>query len=449
MGDFDVCSQFGHLEHTESVVQPSQSAFICRLGLLFLLRRNKQMNKVQKVLVNLLSSAIRGKEPEIIENENIDWRAVYEEAKLHDVHPLLYKAVSSIKGVHAPASELMSEWQRSTLLAGTNQIQHIYQASKTLNIFNNAGIPVIGLKGLVLRDLYPSPELRTMGDADILVHKKDLEFVKAMLEALSYHDDGCSAKHIHFSHDNYPTIEVHWTLVDSSKFKRAEWFDKAVWKNAEAYTISHTPALVLSKEDELLHVCLHMAGHLMSSGFGLRQLCDLVLLIEDKNRLVNWTSLIENIKACGLESFFSALLAISKKLLNLETPKALQPKASELANPIEELIYDILDGGVFGKTSVDRTSGNLLLHYTRGEKQGSIIKVYLSLIFPSPEKLANKYAYARKYKLLLPLAWVHRLIYIIFRKDYSLSNKKIFLSSNKLLPVLERRAKLLEHLELQ
>jgi hypothetical protein len=407
------------------------------------------MNITQEILINLLSSAIRAESPEIFENESIDWKAVYEEAKLHDVHPLLFPVINNLKKVQAPDSELMSEWQRSTLSAGTGQIQHIYQASKILDIMSSAGIPVIVLKGLVLRDLYPEPELRTMGDADILIHKEDMEKVTALLEKMGYHDDGCSAKHIHFSHENYPVIEVHWTLVDSSIFKRAEWFDKAAWENAVPYTICATPTLALSRENELLHVCLHMAGHLMSSGFGLRQLCDLVLLIGHNKESVNWASFIENIKACGLESFFYALLEICKKLLNLEIPEALQHKASEHINPIEELIYDILDGGIFGRTSMDRTSGNLLLHYTRGEKQSSTLKIYLSLIFPAPEKLANKYAYARKHQYLLPLAWLHRLIYIIFRKDYTLSNKRIFLSSNKLLPVLERRAKLLEHLKLQ
>ena len=47
------------------------------------------MNITQKTLVNMLSSAIRAESPKIIEDEAIDWKAVYEEAKLHDVHPLL------------------------------------------------------------------------------------------------------------------------------------------------------------------------------------------------------------------------------------------------------------------------------------------------------------------------------------------------------------------------
>jgi hypothetical protein len=407
------------------------------------------MNITQKILVNLLSSAIRAESAEIFEIETVDWKAVYEEAKLHDVHPLLFSAVNRLKGVQEPNSTLMSEWQKSALLAGANQIQHIYQVSKVLDILNKAGIPVIILKGLVLRNLYPEPELRTMGDADILVHEKDIESTKAILQKMGYHAGDYSAKHIHFSHKNYPIVEVHWTLVDSNKFKKAAWFDKTVWDNSVPYTIFDIQTLVLSKENELLHACLHLAGHLMSGGFGLRQLCDLVLLIEDKKRPINWCSFTAKVKACGLESFFYALLQVCKELLSLETPEALHCRAPEETTYIEDLIYDILDGGVFGKTSTNRSSSNLLLHYTRGEKRSSTLKVYLSLLFPAPQKLANKYAYARKYPMLTPAAWLHRLIYIIFRKDYSLSQKKIFLFSNELLPVLDRRTKLLERLGLQ
>ena len=37
------------------------------------------------------------------------------------------------------------------------------------------------LKGLVIRDLYPMLELRIMCDADILVHKEDLDRVRMLL----------------------------------------------------------------------------------------------------------------------------------------------------------------------------------------------------------------------------------------------------------------------------
>lgn len=68
--------------------------------------------------------------------------------------------------------EVLNKWKLTTFQTGVNQIQHIKKISEVLSVFNDKSLPVIVLKGLVARDLYPRPELRTMCDADLLVHKE-------------------------------------------------------------------------------------------------------------------------------------------------------------------------------------------------------------------------------------------------------------------------------------
>lgn len=406
------------------------------------------MKVAQKMLIDILSSAIRDQEPREINCNAIDLKSVYKEAQLHAVQPLLYPILYKFDIGQYSDKDFLLECKKSVLLSAVRQVQHIYQMSKVLDFFNKAGIPVIILKGLILRELYPKPELRTMGDADILIHKEDMDKARNLLFKMGYHEESASSKHIAFSHKKYLSVEVHWTLVDSEKFKSALQFDMAAWKNAEPYVIGGIPSLILSKEDELLHICLHMAGHLMSTGFGLRQLCDFVLLIEDKKRTTNWNILIENIKNYGLEDFFIVLLKVCNKLFNLSIPEALQSLHLREFNCIDELVYDILEGGVFGKAEINRTCASLVLRYTRGKKRDSKLKIYVSLLFPDSNKISSKYSYGHKYPLLLPIAWLHRLAYIIIRKDYTLSQKKAFLSSSDIFPVLERRTKLLEKLGL-
>jgi hypothetical protein len=406
----------------------------------------------QQVLIKLLSSAIRGRKPQNIETMDVNWTTVYKEARKHDVHTLLYSVLKDMEPGLGPNEELLREWQKSTLLAAVYQYQHIEQASRVLDAFNKEGILVIALKGLVLRDLYPQPELRTMGDADVLIHKEDLEAAKNLLAGLGYEEEGCSAKHIHFSHKDYPMLEVHWTLVDSKKFKTAGWFDKAVWESAVTHSLCEVSTLALSTENELLHLCLHMAGHIMSGGFGLRQLCDFMLLIEARKQAISWNSFIEKAHNCGLKSFVYIILEACRQLFDLELPEALDKSIIVNNAYVDELIYDILDGGVFGKSSMDREAGNIFIQYLLGEGAGyshSLLKRYRLLLLPPSHKMPNKYEYARRCPLLLPAAWMHRLIYIVFRKDYSLEYKKLFLSPKATAPVLDRRSKLLQKLGLQ
>lgn len=47
---------------------------------------------------------------------------------------------------------------------------------------NEEQIPYIPLKGSVLRNLYPAPEMRTSCDIDVLVHEEDIERAVAVIE---------------------------------------------------------------------------------------------------------------------------------------------------------------------------------------------------------------------------------------------------------------------------
>jgi hypothetical protein len=408
----------------------------------------------EELLIKLLSCGIRGTSCSDIgfEGEDIkgiNWTTIYEKAKLHDVHTLIFPVLHSLKAPVGPGEELMEEWQRCTLFTAAHQCQHVVQVSKVLEAFNKEGIPVISLKGLVLRDLYPQAELRTMGDADILICEEDMDHTRELMLKLGYKEGYLGVKHLHFSHKDYPTIEVHWTLVDLGVFPKGAWFDSAVWEETVQYNLFNVPTLSLSIENEMLHLCLHMAVHLITGGFGLRQLCDFLLLIEANEDNINWGSFMEKARILGLEQFLCTILGLCNKYfgLNIKEIAGLTSRVD-----VEELLHDILEGGVFGKSSMDRKAGGLFTYYLTGKAASSsqsVLRRYLSLFFPSAAKLSNKYGYAKKYSILLPIAWLHRLIYIAIRKDISLEHKRIFLSAKATGSAIDRRTKLLQNLGLQ
>ena len=39
-------------------------------------------------------------------------------------------------------------------------------------------------------------------------------------------------------------------------------------------------------EDLLVYLCIHMAKHFINSGFGIRQVCDVLLLVEQRSSLL-------------------------------------------------------------------------------------------------------------------------------------------------------------------
>ena len=116
---------------------------------------------------------------------------------------------------------------------GIGQSRHISGLSIVFNKIIEENIPVIVLKGLVVRDFYPQPDQRTMSDADILVHKDDVEKVKNLLIDMGYIflEDHKASHHIALVHHKYPMVEVHWNLFKRDGFSNElEHYERLIWK---------------------------------------------------------------------------------------------------------------------------------------------------------------------------------------------------------------------------
>lgn len=408
------------------------------------------MNNNQKLLLNLLSAAIRSKRPDKIIIKSTELRALFEEANEHHVQALLYPILKSINGIENMDDEVMLLWKKDALLNGIVQTQHIRQITKVLNKFNETGIAVIALKGLVLRELYPRPELRTMTDADILVHKEDIENAKELLLQMGYFEGDNTPMHIRFEHTSHLAIELHWTLTDERYVTNISLFEDHVWENAVPVKICGVSCMMLSPEDQAVHLCLHMVTHIVSSGFGLRQLCDLVLFTESKGNIINWNSFYEKAKVCGIERFVLSIFVVCNKLFGMNIPHVIYCKALKNDRYLDLLINDIFSGGIYGKRNLARMYGNELVHHSGSKDVNyslSKLKSFLTIFFPPVEKLSTRYAYAKKYFVLTPVAWIHHLICGMLNKNFNLFDKLIFFFST--VPVSRKRSKLLRWLDLQ
>lgn len=410
------------------------------------------MNKNQIHLSTLLSAVITNKKINFIDFNDADWPGIYEEAHAHEVHTLIYQLALDIIPRGVSNDELISKWKKEILISGVTQFQHIEQIRKIFCEFNKARIHFIALKGLVLRDLYLNPERRTMGDSDILIEQNHLKKAEEILTKEGYKILNDSSKHIKFIHSTHLPIELHRHLISSSlNNKNVYQFECIVWKNAKNAVVCSEPALILSNEDQILHLLLHMAGHLSSSGFGLRQLCDLSVITEKKRNEIDWDMVYEKTNEYGINIFTSALYNICNKLLSISIPSPYESKYIEESH-IDCLIEDIFSGGTFGMRTIERTISSLQQPYINFNSSGFPEKKFFNIIhiiFPSRNKLGERYLYAKKYPLLVPAAWVHRIIRGIISRDFNMSEKKSFLMLDSTPPTIFKRIKLLHWLDLK
>ena len=197
---------------------------------------------------------------------------------------------------------------------------------------DNASIPYIPLKGAVLREFYPKPEMRTASDIDVLVHEEDVEKAREVLEAdtdfktdhRAYHDISMLNAAVH--------LELHFSLKENS-----ENIDKLLsnaWEYAEP--TQKKSRYAFTPEFQIFHIVAHMSYHFLHGGLGIRPFLDLWLIRTktkyDENTVRSMCS------QCGILTFY-------EECCNLACCWLENGAYTETAQLLEEFC---LSGGVFG-----------------------------------------------------------------------------------------------------
>lgn len=382
------------------------------------------MNRSQELVIKLLSHAIRGKKYELDTNEDINWNEIIEEADEHSVKGLIYTAINNTNYAQSMDKKIVDNFKKSTFFSGMYQINHIKQVSKVLDELSQNQIRVVVLKGLIVREFYPNPEQRTMGDADIIVKYEDLDKVIYILEKFGYTaKKDKSHYHIEFEHKDNLAIEVHWTLGNGRFFDRVDLIEENIWQTCIPVNIGGISAFSLSLEDMTLHLITHMVNHVKYTGFGIRQLCDLVALVEKRGHLINWDLFNKKVKESNILKFTSVIFNICNKLFNMEIPNEIYIERIDEKN-MNIFIDEILSNGVFGKRHAHKKYATLSACNLNEEKNRNryLNKVFYTIFGPI-DTWGDKYNYAKKNNLLIPIAYIHKVSYGLFGNKFTLKEK--------------------------
>lgn len=378
------------------------------------------MNTTQKVLVTLLSEAIRGNEISTINIIDINWKEVYEEASAHAILPLIYPIVKKLEKTCKIDNMLISQWRKITINSLIYQTQHINHMIFVFKAFEKANVPVIALKGLIVRELYPCPESRTMSDSDLLIKKEDLESAEKVLTALGYYKIKSIRHESCFVHDSAFAIDLHWFLINKDNLKNTDSFEETIWQNVKSYDFHGVNILALSKEYELMHLFFHIASHIISSGFGIRLLCDIVVYVEHEKNNIDWNLIYNLGKACKLNKLISTILNLCHDLFCLDIPNTYRSNYPGTEEYIKILINEVFNSGVYGHRNEIRIANTRMLnHVLQSNNDVSKFKLIVRYLFPSKDKLDKRYSYTTKYPFLLIFAWFHRFAFELFFNGFN------------------------------
>lgn len=409
------------------------------------------MDNTQMQFMDILSAGIRGNNVKKI-YDNVNWKEILNLSERHKVEGIIYLTLRKSNLLSKLNNEEINSMKKKVTITGIQQSRNISALSKIFDEITKRNIHLIVLKGLVVREFYPQPDQRSMCDADILVNEKDVDVVKEILIKMGYKfwEDHDSSHHIALYHPVYPLIEIHWNLFKRDGFtSELESYEKLIWKDVIDVYVGETKVSSLNYEDLALHLCMHMASHLASTGFGVRQLSDLVLLVEKKNEDIDWNKFIIKAQMYGFEKFASVMFILCRELFDMQIPKEILIKKLDERRYITALINEIFTGGVYGKNDMTSQFGNqVAFNFNNNDNNATIgaISRYLRFIFPKIEDMSNEYYYVKKIKILLPIAWIHHLFKGIFTNKYSFKEKLNFLIKGASIAI--KKNKLLEWMEL-
>ena len=351
-----------------------------------------------------------------------EWSGLFQLARIHSVLPLIYEAVFRCPAAQRLDPALLRPYKEQAVQTAVLQTVRTRDFLRLEQGLKAGGVTPLVVKGLICRELYPRPDLRPSGDEDILIPPGQFSAChRAMtargLEPLEPEGDPEAAHEIPYGkRDGTLRIELHKALFPPESEAYGDWnrFFDGVFDRAVTETVQGVSVPTLGYTDHLFYLICHAFKHFLHSGFGIRQVCDIVLFANAHGDSVDWAAILSRCRELHAELFTAALFQIGWKYLNFDPERACYP-AEWRAIRVDEapLLEDLLSGGIYGAADLSRkhSSGITLNAVAEDKKGGKKGRPLLKTVFPSAKSLERRYPYLKGRPYLLPAAWISRMVH--------------------------------------
>ncbi len=349
----------------------------------------EELQKARQDLIYLVACAVKEIKPDPKLVKAMDLSAVFSLAKSHSLSGAAAFAVEAAGFRSGMTTKLLSDVvHRNTRF--TIEKEAITQKLK------EAGIWYVLLKGAVIKDYYPRPEMREMSDHDILFDASRAKDVKTIMESLGY-----TTEHFNVgAHDVYfkaPVLNFEMHRMLFSKMddmeQLVEYFERAADRLLGEGVEKH-----FSPEDFYIYVVAHEYKHFYKFGTGLRSILDTFVYLSKVKMDEAYVN--GEMEKLGLAEFEKKNRSLAMHLFG----------DGKLTEEDEQMLRYVFSSGTYG--NFDNRVSNTLQR-----KKWSKMRYVLSRVFvpvsrsnPDSDAYAKKYTVFYKYKILLPFLPLYRAI---------------------------------------
>ena len=301
-----------------------------------------------------------------------EWKRLLALADCHEILPLIEDGLEQ---------DNIPEEQRRIIQLKTAKTVHKGIQLQVLNsrltaLLEKAGMIAVTMKGSAVARFYPVPEYRKTTDLDLFIASaNDVEKAVRILKDNGFAPSGKwhANHHIVLVSGKNEVVELHTTWAEAFKEKHLnQYLERCQKESVQHVHLVEWQGLQMYAYEtawQAFYLLIHMLQHFVGSGFGLRNLCDWVVLWEncdeEKARRDFWEMACES----GTAEFAKAITAICVRYLGLNPKKSPVPAEHPAEQDVtDELLRDILDAGEFGYSESERMvgmEGNSLAAYVR------------------------------------------------------------------------------------
>ena len=268
------------------------------------------MKKVERQFFALLKSGLWGGYPEAeLFDAPADWEQIYTIANRQTVLGIVGDGIAqqvAHPGIDA-ANKAPAEFRKKFLV----QVVKAERRNEKLNqfivrynqIFTAAGITPVIVKGQGVALTYPQPMHRQSGDIDYLLMPEEYEKAKEMLAPLATHVEKETPGRMHYNCTvDGITVELHgissgrtgWKGVFDGFMREQRALPLHYWQ------LQDEKIPLMNHYFNVLYILQHFHRHMLSSGVGLRQLCDWIMYISAFREVLDEPVLEKDLKRLSL-----------------------------------------------------------------------------------------------------------------------------------------------------
>ena len=393
----------------------------------------------QNALLVLVRQALFSKQDEL---NIVDWQQVERVANEQGVLSMLYIGASKYKSL-VPA-DVIREW-RGIMYSDVMRNEQLNSVQTELIAQLQArNIAVAVLKGLSVAWYYRHPDMRCLGDIDILIDKENVKETAEMLKSWGY-----TQTHIgHVFHSSFEkdgvTVEVHHEATEvphSEGGTRARHIMNEFLSERRQVQVNDTVFPVLSDTHQALMLLLHMERHMTEMDIGLRQVCDWAAFV-DASDSSHWEQhTLEMLEYCGLLSYAKVVTKACVAYLGLEETKCAWCMGAE-DELVDRFMEDAFRGGNLGAANNKRLGSAFTDRSLLGQKKQGLLK---GVFVKMTNRAYSYYPVVRKYKVLLPLCWLYLPFEYLVRSFVKMPDKRNW---GEMVGVANKRRNLINDLHL-